>query len=652
MRLLAWPVLLLGFLLATSQLFSQDERPFLQFNFVRQNDFTFTTGLEGWYTFEKGKYSLDARVGHSNIFNTTRKIEPFVQLYLKSSIWQYYKLGKKLEATSWIETDQYFDSRNEKMNFYGGLRYRPHPSISIVPLAGYSRDVRTAILGRTEAFLKVDQGFSPALLLEAEHTWPEENLAIRTRLFARYKFIDPRQQRNLVLNQFVAKQFEEGVQVQFGLKVGSHELDDYQSNSVKRIISDSINPVLSFGYTFSPGLEWESESGVLANRRSFRFVNVLGGDPEENDLIFNGLQIHTRQALSLVRGDWRASGQYEFLYSSRQYQLENNIGLNEPDYNERVDQEKQKDYLTNLHKTDFKLRRKLDAKQFLNLRLVSQYLQYDSPSETNVDDRDELSYLGSVGWDRRWRKSLSTKLGLSGNYRHYAFLFSEKSQDNYKQRSLRLDFRFAWDVTPLLRLEGDNGVYVTYNVKDFTDFNKTDRSTRNLQTNLKGILRPSRKWRSSVEFQRKEIHQSYLNWGAFSETTLDTLRILTIEQRNRYSLGLKDKQSRLLMEIGFKHFSQTKKFKAPMVGFDNLLKTISLRQVTRQTGPLISFGYRNRNQSSIDLDLWLQVQVRKNRFRELEGVTVIGAAYYEGDLRTTAIEVRPYPKIKVNYFFN
>jgi len=652
MRLSFWPVLFLGFLLFSNHLFSQDERPFLQFNFVRQNDFTFTTGLNTWYQMKKGKYSLDARIGHTNIFNTTQALDPFVQLYLRSSIWQYYSLGKKLDATSWIETDQYFDSRNEKVNLYGGLRFKPHPSVSIVPLVGYSWDVRTAVLGRTEAFLKVDQGISPAFLMEAEHAWPEENLAIRTRIFGRYKFIDPRVQRNLVLNQFVAKQFEEGVQVQFGLRAGSHELDDYQSNSIKRIISDSINPVLNFGYTFRPGLEWESESGVLINRRAFRFVNIIGGDPEENNLIFDGLQIHTRQALSFVKQKWRTSAQYEFLYSSRQYQLENDLGLNEPDFNEQVELEKQKDFLTNLHKTDFKMRRQLDRRQFLNLRLVSQYLQYDSPSESNFDDRDELSYLGSIGWDRRWRKSLSTKLGLSGNYRHYAFLFSEKSQDNYKQRSLRLDFRFAWDITPLFRLEGDNGVFVTYNVKDFTDFNKTDRSTRNLQTNLKGIMRPSRKWRSTLQFQRKEIHQSYLNWAAFTETTLDTLRILTIEQRNRYSLGLKDKKSTLLMELGYKHFSQTKKFKAPMVGFDNMLKTISLRQVTQQTGPLISFGYRNRNQSSIDMDLWLQIQVRKNRFRELTDVTVVGSAYYEGDLRTTSIEVRPYPNIKVNYFFN
>ena len=648
LRVVLVPVLLLF----TMHLHAQGDRPFLQLNFDRQNDFTFTTTLDSWYKLKKGKYSLDARIRHSNIYNTAQQLDPFVQLYLRTSIWQYYELGKKLDFATWIETDQYFDTRNEKVNFYAGVRYKPHPSISIIPLAGYSIDVRTAILGRSDPFLKVDQGFSPAMLVEAQHGWPDENLAVQSTLFARYKFIDPRRQRNLIFRQFWAKKFEEGVQLQFGLQAGSHELDDYQANSVKRIISDSLLPSLQLGYTFMPGLEWQSENDLLVNRRSFRFQNVVGGGPEANDLIFDGLRVSSRQALSLVRGKWRATGEYQYMFTSRKYNLENNLGLNEPDFLERIDQEKQKDFVTNMHRSNFTLRRQLRGAQFLNFKLGSQYLQYDSPSESNFDDRDELSYLGSADWEKKWSRFLSTTIALSGNYRHYAFLFAEKSQDNYKQRSLRLDFRYAWDVTPLLRMEGENGIFVTYNVKDFTDFNKTDRATRNLQNNFKAIYRPNRKWQSSLSVQRKEIHQSYLNWEQFSETTLDTLLFLTLEQKNRYTLTPKNKKATVLLEFGMKHFGQTKKFKAPMVGTDNLLKTISLRQVTRQTGPLLNIGYRHRNQSSIDLNMWFQFQIRRSRFRELDGVTVIGAAFYEDDLRRTTLEIRPYPSIRINYFFN
>ncbi len=648
-RTFAWLGLALIFLPAG--LLAQEVRPQLLFNFSRQNDFTFATSLQTRYLYEKGNYSLDINLGHTNIYNLSQGSDGFVQLYMRSSIWQHYRLSDELALASWIETDQYFDSRNEKVNLYGGLRWSPHPSVRVTPLIGYAWDVRTAILGRSQPFIQVDQGLTPALLLESQYIWEDQNLAVQSGLLARYKFIDPRRQYNFVAFQYWSKKFQEGVEIQVGARAGAHELDDYQANSVKRIMSDSIMPRFNLSYTFAPGLEWRSENEFLLNRRAFRFQNIVQEDPEENDLIFDGLNFATRQRLSYAKGDWRTYAAYEFIYSSRKYRLENDLGLNQPDFEAREEQERQKDFLKNWHKWDFMARRDISPLHSIGSRLVNQYLQYDSPSEANFDDRDELSWLGSLDWQARWRKSLFTELGLSGNFRHYAFLLSEKSQDNYKQRSLRLDFKFGWDVTPFLRLEGDNGVYVTYNVKDFTDFNKTDRSTRNLETNLRGFWRPGQKFRSQVEFRRKETHQSYLDWARFTETTLDTVILLNIDQQNQYEFDLGGKSAKLFVMGGYRHFNQSKKFKAPMVGEDNLLKTISLRQVTLQTGPQISIGYRDRRRSTIDFLLWMQYQVRKSRFAELEGVQVIGASYFESDLRQRTTELRPYPTLRVSYFF-
>lgn len=631
---------------------AQDEQPELLLQFSRQNDFTFSTLLQTRYRLEKEKYSLDFNLQHSNIYNSSRQSGGFVQLYLRSSIWQHYSLGEKLAAASWIETDQYIDSRNEKVNLYGGLRWRPHPSVEVTPLVGYAWDVRTAILGRSEAFVQVDQGFTPALKLEARHEWPEENLSMRTGFFGRYKFIDPRRQRNVVFFQHWLKKFDEGIQIQAGAAAGSHELDDYQSNSVKRIISDTIYPSFNLGYVFAPGLEWRSENEALLNRRAFRFENVVSEEPEENDLVFDALRMMSRQRLGYSNKHWRAHGIYEYTYESRNYRLDNNLNLNAPDFEAAEEQERQKDFVKKWHKWDFMVGRSLGKRHRLETRLVNQYLQYDSPSEANFDDRDELSWLGATKWQGRWRRNLFTETGLSANYRNYAFLFSEKSQDNYVQRSLRLDFKFGWDVSPYWRIEGDNGVYVTYNVKSFTDFNKTDRSTRNLETNFRSVWRPNRKWQSEISMRRKETHQSYLDWARFTETTLDTVLLLTIEQKNRYEMNLRGGKSKLLLEAGYKHFNQSKKFKAPMVGEDNLLKAISLKQITLQTGPRLSIGYRDRRRSTIDLDLWFQFQVRANRFQELENITVIGAAYLEENLRETTTEIRPYPTLKVSFFFN
>jgi hypothetical protein len=420
---------------------------------------------------------------------------------------------------------------------------------------------------------------------------------------------------------------------------------------VKRIISDSANARLGLAYQFAPGLEWRSQNDLLLFRRFFRFNNLVSEFPEENNLTFDGLEILTSQRVSVSRRKWKAYASYEYFYSSRQYDLENNLGLNENDFVTRLDAEKQKDFLKNQHKTDLFFNTRLGRRQDLTLKATNQYLQYDTPSDLNFDDRDELSWVAAAEWLIRWRKSFFTSLGLSGNYRHYAFLFSEKSQDNYQQRSLRLEFKYGWDLGKRLRLDGENAVYATYNVKDFADYNKTDRSTRNLETNLKVAYRPTRRIEVDGGFRRKETQQSYLNWADFTETTLDTNMIRTIEGKFRYYWDVNKGKARIFAESGYKHFDQIRRFRTGMIGLDNLLTTISLRQITSQTGPLLSFGFRDRRQSTLDLGVWLQAQVHRNKYRELQGPVALGQTFNEEDLRQSTLEFRPFIYVRLNYLF-
>lgn len=646
--LLLWLFLLLCAFPAT--VLAQDDRPMLRLSFDRQNDFTFSTDLSTWNHVERGRYTLDFQLRHSNIYNTTRAEGKLVQLYIHSDIWQYFKLTKNLDAASWVETDQYVKNQNEKISLYGGVRYRPWSFLEISPLLGYTWDTRTASLGTSGPALRVDHGITPALFLKAAHQFPD-SLSMETVLVARYKDIRPRRQHNLILQQEWRKLFEEGVMIATGIRAGSHELDDYQATSVKRIMSDSIMPYLELGYAFAPGLDWRSQNSLMAHRRRFLFQNLAAETPVENDLTFSGLELSSIQKLQFIKGKFRASAAYEFMYSSRSYALTNNTGLNSNDFERREALEKQKDFLKNYQKVEFLVQNPIGKRHVLESRITNQYLQYDTQSEENFDDRDELSWIGSGKWMTKWDKRLFTSLNLHGNYRHYAFLLKEKSQDNYIQRALRLDFDFNWDVTKYLRLEGQQSIYVTYNVKDFVDYNKTDRSTRNLESNFKALWHPTRNFQAESNFRRKETHQSYLNWEEFSETTLDTNRILTTDVKFRQFFDGKAGISQFYVEGGYKHFDQTKRFKTNMVGLDNRLKAISLREISLQTGPLLAIGYRNKHQSTIDIGLWTQFQIHKNRFDILDTDQIFGAALQESELNNINFEFRPYITARVNYFW-
>ncbi|MEY3444496.1 MAG: hypothetical protein RLZZ519_2777, partial [Bacteroidota bacterium] len=56
-------------------------------SFDRQNDFTFFTQLDTRFAVTKGRYSLDFRLNHTNIYNSSRDEGRFVQMYFHTDIW-------------------------------------------------------------------------------------------------------------------------------------------------------------------------------------------------------------------------------------------------------------------------------------------------------------------------------------------------------------------------------------------------------------------------------------------------------------------------------------------------------------------------------------------------------------------------------------
>ena len=88
-----------------------------------------------------------------------------------------------------------------------------------------------------------------------------------------------------------------------------------------------------------------------------------------------------------------------------------------------------------------------------------------------------------------------------------------------------------------------------------------------------------------------------------------------------------------------------------MVGTDNLLKPISLRQVQMRTGPVISAGYRDRRQSTLDLSIWMQFSVQRNRFEALDIEGIFGTAYQQTELEMANVKFLPFVTARFNYYF-
>ncbi len=614
------------------------QQPNLQLAFSRQNNFSYSTQLDFAYELQKGHYRLDLSFHHDHLLNSARQDNPFVQFYIRSNIWQYYDLSRRFALASWIESDQFLHTQNQRYSLYVGAEYKPVPQVRIVPLLGYSWDYRDGLL---------DQGISPALKVDIRHKW-EDGLSTQTDVLVRYKDISPRQQRNIHVRSEWAYAFEDQAQISFGLKAGSNEIDDYRSGSVERIISDTLNPVLRMRNKLLPGLFWETENQMLLTKRSFLYEPFAANEAEFNSLRFGQTEFYTLQKIAYAKKRLRAYFSYEYEYIVRRYDLQNSLQLSETDFERLRDREKQKDYLRNLNAFELFVDYQLTQRHQLRLQGSNRYLQYDTPSEESYDDHDELNYGLGLEWKTRWSRKFQTRYKLSGQQRQYAFLFKERSQDNYTQRALRLEFGFQWEPLPRLSLKGEQDLYVTYNVKDFEDRNRTDRSTRNLESRFEARYKPHSKWDVQLSYYRKETHVSYLNWELFTETTLDTNRIQILEISNSLQMKSPWKKARLFAELGYKHFEQSRFQNTAMLDLENKLVPINLRNRTIQTGPQTGMRLMLRGGAGIEFSVWWQYQVQDFRFDVVERFLTLSASYRQKDLEEVKTAFRPFVNLRAN----
>lgn len=616
------------------------QQPQLRLNFDRQNNFTYSTRLDLDYQLQVGAYRLAWNAHHDNIYNSNRAQNAFVQAYLQSRLWQYYRLGKQWEVASWWEYDHFFSSENYRTSLYGGVKYNWNDWLELTPLIGYSWDYWSG---------RLDRGFSPALWVRAQYAWPD-GLAMQWEGFARVKHIDPRRQKNLMLQTLWTKAFDSQASLAFGFRAGSNEINDYRSASVQRIRSDTLNPMLTLRYELRPGMYWDSENSMTFTDRGFGYDPLEGQNPEFNNQSFNQLDILTRQKLSYAHARWRSSFLYEYQYLGRRYDLENSLELIDFEFNQQLEREKQKDFFRERSLFEAQVAYQWNPRHTLWLLANNRYAQYDTPSEDNFDDHDELTYGMATRWESQWNRKFYTEYQISGNIRKYAFLFSERSRDNYTQYSLRLAMDFRWQLLDNLSMQGNQNLYVNYNIKDFEDINRTDRSTRNLETEVSLDYRRSNTWDMEFSFYRREMHVSYINWDRFTETTLDTNITYILSHKHTFDLTPSGKRSRLFADIGYRHFSLTRRFNTAMTDLGNQLVPINLKVRNLQTGPQTGIRWFQRTPASIDLNIWWQFQLQDNIFKERESFTVLSSSYREEVLQERKRSFRPFFNLRLNFW--
>jgi hypothetical protein len=190
-------------------------------------------------------------------------------------------------------------------------------------------------------------------------------------------------------------------------------------------------------------------------------------------------------------------------------------------------------------------------------------LRYDTPSEDNVDDRDEQLIALSLSSLHRMSPQLSLAITLEGNLNHIVYLLGDRggqstfspSANNYVNRVFRLSPRTLYRPCKGLVSLNVFEVLANYTVYDF-------------EQQVSGVNSFSYRqfgWMdsSSVEFTHrigldffgylKLYERGQLKWSEFSERTENSFVDRTISSQIRFTPG-----EGVLFALGVRYFSQSR----------------------------------------------------------------------------------------------
>lgn len=213
------------------------------------------------------------------------------------------------------------------------------------------------------------------------------------------------------------------------------------------------------------------------------------------------------------------NGTLRINYSER---TENNIAKYYPGpdisfFNERTNLESMKDNSSIRASVSFLGNYDISRFDHFYFSLYQNKLRYDTPSNQNFDDRDELLSIIRLKYSRDLTPFFTAFINLEGTYNHIVYIFSENSSNNNANRVIRLSSGGQYKGYNLTSLNSFE-VSANYTVYDFEDITPNFRSFSFRQLNMvdSTTLKLSQNVYANHYGYVKLSEQGDLKWAAFS----------------------------------------------------------------------------------------------------------------------------------------
>jgi hypothetical protein len=227
-------------------------------------------------------------------------------------------------------------------------------------------------------------------------------------------------------------------------------------------------------------------------------------------------------------------------------------------------------------------------------------LRYDTPSELNQEDRDELLVALALGTWHRLSRHVDIGISLDGTFSHLVYLLKERSANNNINRVLRLSPRAIYRPADWFTSINGFEVLANYTVYDYEKQVALARSFSYRQFSWMDSTAVELTQRIGLDFYAylKLYERGILRWDEFLERTENSTVDRTFSAQVRYAPG-----PSLLVALGVRYFSQSRyiykdTIRRPDTFFSSVGPTSLIRWDIGATSRLLFQGWYERRKQS------------------------------------------------------
>jgi hypothetical protein len=433
--------------------------------------------------------------------------------------------------------------------------YNPISNFSLSPFWGYANNRQ---IGENDyGFLYGIEGIADNLEVS--------DFNLYSALKFRNEDISPRKNTTRFYNLVLTNRFDKDVTNVINARYSQYRKDFYyQADSLVNRQFNIINNIQSrteTDYVFEDRLRYNDFIDIflldVSGKITWRDIDRNTRYRPENvnskslfDTKINELRVEL-ESIIYYNTSW-FDGALRIIYSERdeKHVTKNFEGANKILFEERSKEENQKNNNANRASVSFTGNINFSKTDKFSFSLLQNKLKYDTPSEENFDDRDELLSIVRLRYSKMLTPFFEAFVNTEGTLGHIVYLFSEKSSNNNINRVLRLaaggNYR-GKNISSANTFE----VSANYTVYDFEDLNPNFQSFSFRQftaTDSSSIKLNNKTWLLLYGYL-KLSEQGNLKWASFSSRPTRFLEEIYAEPR--FSVNFHD----VIMSIGLRYFS-------------------------------------------------------------------------------------------------